>query len=70
MDRREQILKHVAKDQRGIEIGPWFALALQPGRPFCLPYDVFVTKMRDWLIFRLQPGCGAPHPLKARRQLL
>lgn len=42
MDRREQILKHVAKDKKGLEIGPWFA-PLAPKREGydCLSLDVF-----------------------------
>jgi SAM-dependent methyltransferase len=42
MDRREQILKHVDKDKKGLEIGPWFA-PLAPKREGynCLSLDVF-----------------------------
>ena len=42
MDRREQILKHVTKDKKGVEIGPWFA-PLAPKREGynCLSLDVF-----------------------------
>ena len=45
MDRREQILKHTTKDQKGIEIGPWFA-PLAPEREGynCLSFDVFKTE--------------------------
>jgi SAM-dependent methyltransferase len=45
MDRREQILKHVAKDKKGLEIGPWFA-PLAPKREGynCLSLDVFDTE--------------------------
>src|SRR5271156_5510936 len=42
MDRREQILKHVTKDKKGIEIGPWFR-PLAPKREGynSLSFDVF-----------------------------
>ena len=45
MDRREQILKHVTKDKKGLEIGPWFA-PLAPKREGynCLSLDVFDTE--------------------------
>jgi SAM-dependent methyltransferase len=44
MDRRAQILKYITKDQKGIEIGPWFA-PLAPKREGynCLSFDVFDT---------------------------
>jgi SAM-dependent methyltransferase len=44
MDRRAQILKFITKDQKGIEIGPWFA-PLAPKREGynCLSFDVFDT---------------------------
>src|SRR5580658_539233 len=45
MDRREQILKHITKRQRGIEIGPWFApLAAKRDGYNCLSFDVFDTE--------------------------
>jgi SAM-dependent methyltransferase len=45
MDRREQLLKHITKWQKGIEIGPWFA-PLAPKREGynCLSFDVFDTE--------------------------
>ena len=45
MDRRTEILKHVTKDHKGIEIGPWFA-PLAPKREGynCLTFDVFDTE--------------------------
>lgn len=44
MNRRDRILKHVSKAQRGIEVGPWFS-ALAPKREGynCLTMDVFDT---------------------------
>jgi SAM-dependent methyltransferase len=44
MDRRAQILKYITKNQKGIEIGPWFA-PLAPKREGynCLSFDVFDT---------------------------
>ena len=44
MDRRAQILKYITKDQKGIEIGPWFA-PLAPKREGynCLSFDIFDT---------------------------
>jgi SAM-dependent methyltransferase len=44
MDRRAQLLKYITKDQKGIEIGPWFA-PLAPKREGynCLSFDVFDT---------------------------
>jgi SAM-dependent methyltransferase len=45
LDRREHILKHITKQQKGIEIGPWFA-PLAPKREGydCLSLDVFDTE--------------------------
>ena len=45
MDRRTEILKHITKEQKGIEIGPWFA-PLAPKRDgyHCLSFDVFDTE--------------------------
>jgi Methyltransferase domain len=44
MDRREQLLKHITKDQKGIELGPWFApLASKRGGYNCLSFDLFDT---------------------------
>ena len=45
MDRRKQLLKHITKWQKGIEIGPWFA-PLAPKREGynCLSFDVFDTE--------------------------
>ena len=45
MDRRAEILKHVRKDQKGIEIGPWFA-PIAPKRDGynCLSFDVLDTE--------------------------
>lgn len=42
MDRRDSILKHITREQRGIEIGPWFN-PLAPKREGynCLTLDVF-----------------------------
>ena len=42
MDRRDAILKYITKEQRGIEIGPWFN-PLAPKREgySCLALDVF-----------------------------
>jgi SAM-dependent methyltransferase len=42
LDRREQVLKHITKDQKGIEIGPWFN-PLAPKREGynCLSLDLF-----------------------------
>jgi SAM-dependent methyltransferase len=44
MDRRAQLLKYITKDQKGIEIGPWFA-PLAPKREGynCLSFDIFDT---------------------------
>ncbi len=44
MDRRARILKYITKDQKGIEIGPWFA-PLAPKREGydCLSLDIFDT---------------------------
>lgn len=44
MNRREEILKYVNKEMRGIEVGPWFA-PLAPKREGyrCLSLDVFDT---------------------------
>jgi predicted SAM-dependent methyltransferase len=45
MDRREQLLKHITKWQKGIEIGPWFApLAAKREGYNCLSLDVFETE--------------------------
>jgi SAM-dependent methyltransferase len=45
MDRREQLLKHITKWQKGIEIGPWFApLAAKREGYNCLSFDVFDTE--------------------------
>ena len=45
MDRREQLLKHITKPQKGIEIGPWFApLAAKREGYNCLSFDVFDTE--------------------------
>jgi predicted SAM-dependent methyltransferase len=45
MERREQLLKHVTKLQKGIEIGPWFApLAAKREGYNCLSFDVFDTE--------------------------
>ena len=45
MDRREQLLKHITKSQKGIEIGPWFApLAAKKDGYNCLSFDVFDTE--------------------------
>ena len=45
MDRREQLLKHITKQQKGIEIGPWFApLAAKRDGYNCLSFDVFDTE--------------------------
>jgi predicted SAM-dependent methyltransferase len=42
MDRRSQILKYITKEQKGIEIGPWFApLAPKKEGYNCLIFDVF-----------------------------
>lgn len=42
MDRREQILKHVDREKKGLEIGPWFApLATKREGYDCLSLDVF-----------------------------
>ena len=45
MDRREQVLKHITKDQKGIQIGPWFN-PLAPKREGynCLSFDVLDTE--------------------------
>jgi hypothetical protein len=34
MDRGERILKHITKDRKGIEIGPWFAPRAQKGEGY------------------------------------
>jgi predicted SAM-dependent methyltransferase len=45
MDRREQLLRHITKWQKGIEIGPWFApLAAKREGYNCLSFDVFDTE--------------------------
>lgn len=46
MDRRAEILTYAGKNDRGIEIGPWFA-PLAPKRDGynCLSLDVFDTAM-------------------------
>ena len=45
MDRREQLLKHITKRQKGIEIGPWYApLAAKREGYNCLSFDVFDTE--------------------------
>jgi predicted SAM-dependent methyltransferase len=45
MERREQLLKHITKLQKGIEIGPWFApLAAKREGYNCLSFDVFDTE--------------------------
>ena len=45
MDRREQLLKHITKQHKGIEIGPWFApLAAKRDGYNCLSFDVFDTE--------------------------
>jgi SAM-dependent methyltransferase len=45
MDRSEQLLKHITKWQKGIEIGPWFApLAAKREGYNCLSFDVFDTE--------------------------
>lgn len=45
MDRRDLILKYITKEQRGIEIGPWFS-PLAPKREGynCLTLDVFDSR--------------------------
>jgi SAM-dependent methyltransferase len=45
MDRQAEVLKNITKDQRGIEIGPWFS-ALAPVKDGynCLYLDVFDTE--------------------------
>ena len=45
MDRREAILKYTTKEQRGIEIGPWFnPIAPKRDGYRCLSLDVFDTE--------------------------
>ena len=45
MDRREQLLKHITKAQKGTEIGPWFApLAAKREGYNCLSFDIFDTE--------------------------
>jgi len=45
MERRDAILKHVTKLQRGIEVGPWFSPLAPKREGFnCLALDVFDTE--------------------------
>ncbi len=45
MDRRMEITKHINKDKKGIEIGPWFAPLAPKREGFnCLSFDVFDTE--------------------------
>ena len=42
MDRRSQVLKYITKEQKGIEIGPWFAPISPKKEGYnCLSFDVF-----------------------------
>jgi hypothetical protein len=45
VDRREAILKYTTKEQRGIEIGPWYnPIASKRDGYRCLVFDVFDSK--------------------------